>query len=93
MTIVGDIVFDLSFVAAALWFASRESRPRAADFGFRRARPGLAVRAVVLAVVGYYGVTALYAALFSLHGSDKLPSDLGSPTAPPRWSPPRCSCA
>lgn len=78
VTIVGDIVFDLAFVAAALWFASRERRPRAADFGFRRARPGLAVRAVVLAVVGYYGVTALYAALFSLHGADKLPSNLGA---------------
>lgn len=78
VTILGDIVFDLAFVAAALWFASRQSRPRAADFGFRRARAGGAVRAVVLAVVGYYGVTAVYAALFSLHGADKLPSDLGA---------------
>ncbi len=77
VTIVGDIVFDLAFVAAALWFASRGGRPRAADFGFRRARLRGAVRTVVLAVVGYYGATAVYAAVFSLHGADKLPSDLG----------------
>ncbi len=78
VTIVGDIVFDLAFVAAALWLGSREGRLRAADFGFRRARPRGAVRAGVLAIVGYYGVTAAYAALFSLHGADKLPSDLGA---------------
>ena len=77
VTILGDIVFDLAFVAAALWLASRDGRLRAADFGFRRARPRGAVRAVVLAVVGYYGLTAVYAAVFSLHGADKLPSDLG----------------
>ncbi|HET9104590.1 MAG TPA: CPBP family intramembrane glutamic endopeptidase [Solirubrobacteraceae bacterium] len=78
VTIVGDIVFDLAFVAAALYFASREARPRAADFGFRGVPLPRAGAAVVLAVVGYYGVTAIYAQIFALHGSDKLPSDLGA---------------
>jgi membrane protease YdiL (CAAX protease family) len=77
VSIIGDVVFDLSFVVAALYFASLHGRPRPADFGFRRVRPGLAVKAFVVAAVGYYGLTTLYASIFRLHGSDKLPSELG----------------
>src|SRR5205085_10273676 len=36
-----------------------------------------AIGAVALAGVGYYIVTAVYAALVRLHGTDKLPSELG----------------
>jgi uncharacterized protein len=75
--IIGDIVFDLGFVGAALWFASLGGRPRAADFGFRRFRLATAIKAIVLAVIGYYGLTAVYASFLHLHGSDKLPSELG----------------
>ena len=32
---------------------------------------------MVLAALAYYGVTTIYASLFNLHGSDKLPSELG----------------
>jgi uncharacterized protein len=77
VTIVGNIVFDLAFVAAALYFASRQSRPAARDFGFRRVGLPRGLRAVVLGAVAYYGLTAVYASLFELHGKDKLPSDLG----------------
>jgi membrane protease YdiL (CAAX protease family) len=28
-------------------------------------------------VIAYYGLTAVYASIFKLHGTDKLPSDLG----------------
>jgi uncharacterized protein len=77
VSIVGDIVFDLGFVTAALYFASLQGPVRAADFGFRRVRLGTAVRAFVLAVVSYYGLTAVYSTLFQLHGTDKLPSELG----------------
>jgi uncharacterized protein len=77
VTIVGNIVFDLAFVAAALYFASRQSRPAARDFGFRRVGLARGLRAVVLGAVAYYGLTAVYASLFKLHGKDKLPSDLG----------------
>jgi membrane protease YdiL (CAAX protease family) len=76
-SIIGDIVFDLGFVAAALWFAGLGGRPRAADFGFRRVRLPTAITALVLAVVGYYGLTAIYGSILRLHGSDKLPSELG----------------
>jgi membrane protease YdiL (CAAX protease family) len=77
VSIIGDIVFDLSFVAAALYLASLGRRPTPADFGFRRVRLSFAVKAFALAAVGYYGITAIYGAIFRLHGSDKLPSELG----------------
>jgi uncharacterized protein len=77
VSIVGDVVFDLGFVIAALYFASMGGRARAADFGFRRVNPGRAVRAIALAAISYYGLTALYASLFRLSGKDKLPSELG----------------
>ena len=77
VTIVSDIVFDLGFVTAALYFAVFQGHGTPADFGFRRVGLKLAVAAVGLAAVGYYIVTAIWAALFKLHGSDKLPSELG----------------
>jgi CAAX protease family protein len=75
--IIADIVFDLCFVAAALWLASLRGRAAPADFGFRPVRPSTAVAAVVIAAIGYYGLTAAYSALVHLHGTDKLPSELG----------------
>jgi uncharacterized protein len=77
VTIISDTVFDLAFVAAALYFASLNGRPRPADFGFRRPPLGLAVKAFLLAGFSYYALTAAYASLLGLHGSDKLPSELG----------------
>jgi hypothetical protein len=76
--IIADIVFDLCFVAAALWLANWRSRARPVDFGFRRIRLATGVGAVVIAAIAYYGLTALYSALVHLHGTDKLPSELGA---------------
>ncbi|MHB1837018.1 MAG: CPBP family intramembrane glutamic endopeptidase [Solirubrobacteraceae bacterium] len=75
--IAADIVFDLGFVAAAVALASVRGRPRAAQFGYRRVAPNLAIAAFVVAAVVYYGVTAVYQSLLSLNKTDKLPSDLG----------------
>jgi membrane protease YdiL (CAAX protease family) len=75
--IVGDIVFDLGFVAAAVWLASWRERVPASAFGFRAVRRATAVRAFVLAAVAYYGVSYGYSSLLGLSGSDKLPSELG----------------
>ena len=75
-SIVGDVVFDLSFVGAAAWLAWSRGGASLADFGFRRVRLSTGVAAVVIAAIGYYGVTALYGALIHLHGKDKLPSEL-----------------
>jgi membrane protease YdiL (CAAX protease family) len=76
VSLLEDLVFDLSFVGAALYLASR-GRLRLSEFGFRRVRLGRAAGAVVLAAIGYYVLTALYASLVRLHGTDKLPSELG----------------
>jgi CAAX protease family protein len=77
VSIIGDVVFDLGFVAAAVYLARLTARPRPANFGFRPVSPGFAVGAVAAAGVGYYVLTAVYAQLIHLHGSDKLPSELG----------------
>jgi membrane protease YdiL (CAAX protease family) len=77
VVIVSDVVFDLAFVAAALYFAAARGHPQAAQFGLRRTGLRLGVGAFVLAGIGYYTVSAAYAALFQLHGQDKLPSELG----------------
>jgi hypothetical protein len=75
-TIIGDVIFDLSFVGAAAWLSLWFGKARLADFGFRRIRPARGVAAVVIAAVLYYGVTAIYSSLAHLQGKDKLPSEL-----------------
>ena len=77
VNIVGDIVFDLSFVGVALWLAVANGHPRPSDFGYRRVALGLGIGAFLIAGVSYYVVTAVYQAIFSLHGTDKLPKGLG----------------
>jgi membrane protease YdiL (CAAX protease family) len=78
VSLMGDLVFDLAFVAAALYFAAQHGPTRPAEFGFRRVSPALAVGAILAAAVAYYVLTAAYASLVHLHGSDKLPSELGA---------------
>ena len=76
-SIISDIVFDLCFVAAALWLTRWQGRVRAAEFGYRRIRWRTGITAVLLGAIGYYGVTAIYGALVKTNQTDKLPSDLG----------------
>jgi uncharacterized protein len=78
VNIVSDVVFDLSFVAAALYLASLKGRPRPSDFGYLRIDPRAAIVVCVVAAVVYYVATAIYASLLNLNGSDKLPSELGT---------------
>ncbi|HWF56356.1 MAG TPA: type II CAAX endopeptidase family protein [Solirubrobacteraceae bacterium] len=75
--LVADFVFDGSFVLAALYFCWLGGRPRAADFGYRTVSWRRGVSAFALAGAGYFVVTYLYGVVFNLHGSDKLPSELG----------------
>src|SRR5438045_2621017 len=77
VALIGSLVFDLSLVAAALYFARLRGPVRASDFGFRRVSVRLGVGAFVGAGVVYYVATAVYAALTRLHGTEKLPSELG----------------
>lgn len=77
VSLISDFLFDLAFVAAALYFAGRARRLRPADFGFRRLSPGSGIGAVVVAALVYYILSAVYASVFHLSGQEKLPSELG----------------
>lgn len=77
VNIIGDIVFDLSFVLVAIWLAGVHGRPRPTDFGYRRVAPALAIGTFFVAGISYYVLTAIYGAIFNLHGTDKLPKGLG----------------
>ena len=82
VSLISDLVFDLGFVATALYFASTTGRrPRPADFGYRRISVWLGIGAFFAAGAGYLLVTAVYQSIVKLHGSDKLPSDLGINTS------------
>jgi membrane protease YdiL (CAAX protease family) len=72
-----DLVFDLSFVATAIYFARLQGSASPADFGYRRIAWKLGIGGFLLAGISYYVVTDIYATLVNLHGSDKLPNQLG----------------
>jgi membrane protease YdiL (CAAX protease family) len=78
VSLTADFVFDLSFVGAALYFSVLQGRMGRAAFGYRLISWRLGVTVLVVAGVGYYAVTYAYGALLSLHGTDKLPSELGA---------------
>ena len=78
VSLISDLLFDAAFVGAALYLAGIQGvHPRPADFGFRSVRLRVAAGAVVAAAIGYYVISAIYASLIHLHGSDKLPKELG----------------
>jgi uncharacterized protein len=77
VNLTADLLFDLSFVAVALYFALVWGRMGLADFGYRPVAWRIGVSAVALAGLGYYVVTYVYSALLTLKGNDKLPSELG----------------
>jgi membrane protease YdiL (CAAX protease family) len=82
ITLISDVVFDLGFVVTALYFASANGRrPRPADFGYRRIALSVGVGAFLIAGLGYFIVTAIYQSIVKLHGTDKLPTDLGISTS------------
>ncbi len=77
VSLISDFLFDAAFVGAALYLAQLGGvRPRPSDFGFRRVRLRLAAGSVLAAAAGYYLISAVYASLVNLHGSDKLPKEL-----------------
>jgi membrane protease YdiL (CAAX protease family) len=77
VALISDVLFDLGFVAAAIFFSRVRGRPSPADFGFRRIRWRTGVIAVLVAGASYYLITALYASALNLHGNDHLPKELG----------------
>lgn len=81
VVIISDFLFDFAFVGAALYFCLLRGWMGRADFGYVRVGWKLALGAFALAAVGYYLVTLLYAEVFSIHGTDRLPSDFGVRTS------------
>jgi membrane protease YdiL (CAAX protease family) len=77
VNLAASYVFDLSFVGVALYLTVLQGRMGRREFGYRRIRWRLAAAGFVLAGIVYYAVSWAYTNLLSLHGSDKLPSDLG----------------
>ena len=77
VSLIGDVLFDASFVAAAIYFARLGTRVRPSDFGFRPVRWSTAIATVLAAGISYYVITALYATLLHFHGNEKLPKELG----------------
>jgi membrane protease YdiL (CAAX protease family) len=79
--IIGSIVFDVGFIAAAVGVAHFAGGAHPALFGFRRAHLRAAIAVVVAAAVLYYALTAVYASVFALHAKDNLPSSFGVRTS------------
>jgi membrane protease YdiL (CAAX protease family) len=77
VSLIGDFVFDLSFVGAALYLSTTHGNPRPAEYGFRTTPLWPAIRVVAVAGLTYYLLTFLYGLLLNLHGHDKLPNELG----------------
>ena len=77
VALISDVLFDLAFVGAAIFFSRVRGRPSLAEFGFRRVGIRLAIVSVIVTAISYYVVTAVYGSVFHLHGSDKLPKELG----------------
>ena len=77
VSLISDVLFDLAFVGAAIYFSGVRGRANAAEFGFRRVSVGKAIVALIVTAVTYYVLTAVYASILHLHGNDKLPKELG----------------
>jgi membrane protease YdiL (CAAX protease family) len=81
VNIISNYLFDAAFVAAALYFAVVGRWMGRRDFGYNRVSWRLGAGGLVLAGIAYYVVTVAYAAIFNLHGTDRLPTDLGVKTS------------
>jgi uncharacterized protein len=77
VSLIASLVFDLAFVAAALYFTAVRRGWRPADFGYATVGWRLGAKAFVAGGVTYYVVTLVYAAALHIHGTDKLPTSFG----------------
>jgi membrane protease YdiL (CAAX protease family) len=77
VSLIGDYVFDIAFVGAALYFTFLGTARDPALLGFRRVGLRRALIAMVAAAIVYLIGTDVYGALAHIHGTDRLPSELG----------------
>jgi hypothetical protein len=78
VVLIESLVFDLSFVGAALYLTLLRGGMSLRDLGWLRISIKTAVLAVLIAAVGYYLLSTLYEHLFHLSGTDKLPGELAA---------------
>jgi uncharacterized protein len=78
ISITSTFVQDVSFVGAALLFASIAGRPRPEQFGLRRTRVWPALGWIAVTFGGFYLVTAVWVAVLGASPDDaKLADELG----------------
>jgi membrane protease YdiL (CAAX protease family) len=77
VNLIADYLFDLSFVAVALYFALLQGRMGRLELGYRRVSWQVGIGTLVAGAVIYAVATTAYSSLVSVHGTDKLPSELG----------------
>jgi membrane protease YdiL (CAAX protease family) len=75
--VVGVLLQDLVFIAAALAFAAISGRPRTWHFGLRRTPFGRTAAWAVLGIVAYITFAALYQALVDPQGKQSIAEALG----------------
>ncbi len=77
MNDIDNYLFDVSFVLSALYFTTVRGVMGRAEFGYVRIPWRVGIGAVLGAGACYYVVTLVYAAIVSVHGTDRLPTGLG----------------
>jgi membrane protease YdiL (CAAX protease family) len=78
VNILATVVQDLALIGAALFFASRESRPAPWHFGLRGTPLWRAVGWLVATWVTFFIFSAIWVAALGIKEKDKLPSELGA---------------
>jgi len=74
---ISNYLFDAAFVGAALYLTVLRGWMGRAAFGYRRISLRGGLGGFVLAGGAYYIVTLIYSAVVNVHGTDRLPTDLG----------------
>jgi uncharacterized protein len=77
VNIVADFLFDAAFVASALYFSVLGGWMGRAEFGYVRIPWRRGIAGVMAGGFCYYVVSVAYAAIVNVHGTDRLPTDLG----------------
>ncbi|MDP2710487.1 MAG: type II CAAX endopeptidase family protein [Solirubrobacteraceae bacterium] len=72
------VIQNLALVGAAFFFAAMHGRPSAFDFGLRRPPVKRAIRLLFAVWIGFYALSAAWAAALSLDQQQTLPSELGA---------------
>jgi CAAX protease family protein len=76
--LVATLLQDVLFVASAVFFAARVTRPSPADFGLRATRVGRAVALMIGAYVAFVIFADIWEAILHLNDKEKVVQQLGA---------------